>query len=83
MVFINEKPDTNQLAIDRQKLLYITDDNLEERQGLKNGDTTCTTQKKKKQTLSDQEMQNLEDEVFWYAIQKMKITCFWAKILLI
>ena len=42
MVFSNEKPDTNQLAMDRWKLLYITDDDLEERQVIKNGDTTCT-----------------------------------------
>ena len=41
----NEKPDTNQLAVDRWKLLYITDDNLEEKQVIMNGDTTCTTQK--------------------------------------
>ena len=30
--FSNERPDTDQLAIDRLKLLYITDDNLEEKQ---------------------------------------------------
>ena len=60
MVFSNEKPNTNQLAMDRWKLLYITDDNLEESQVIKNGDTTCTAQKKKPD-LSDQQMQNIED----------------------
>ena len=43
MVFSNKKPDTNQLAIDRWKLLHITDDREEV---IKNGDTTCTTQHK-------------------------------------
>ena len=62
MVFSNEKPNTNQLAMDRWKLLYITDDNLEESQVIKNGDTTCTAQKKKTD-LSDQQMQNIEDEL--------------------
>ena len=63
MVFSNEGPDTNQLAIDRWKLLYITDDNLEERQVIKNGNSTCTTKKKKKLDLTEEEMQNLEDEL--------------------
>jgi len=63
MVFSNERPDTNQLAIDRWKLLYITDDNLEERQVIKNGNSTCTTKKKKKLNLTEEEMQNLEDEL--------------------
>ena len=63
MVFSNERPDTNQLAIDRWKLLYITDDNLEERQVIKNGNSTCTTKKKKKLDLTEEEMQNLEDEL--------------------
>merc|ERR1712177_150106 len=62
MVFSNEKPNTNQLAMERWKLLYITDDNLEESQVIKNGDTTCTAQKKKTD-LSDQQMQNIEDEL--------------------
>ena len=48
MVFSNEGPDTNQLAIDRWKLLYITDDNLEEKKVIKNGNGTCTTEKKNK-----------------------------------
>ena len=63
MVFSNEGPDTNQLAIDRWKLLYITDDNLEVRQVIKNGNSTCTTKKKKKLDLTEEEMQNLEDEL--------------------
>ena len=63
MVFSNERPDTNQLAIDRWKLLYITDDNLEERQVIKNGNSTCTTKKKKKLNITEEEMQNLEDEL--------------------
>jgi len=63
MVFSNEKPNTNQLAMDRWKLLYITDDDLEERQVIKNGDSTCTVQKKNKNCLSNQQMQNLEDEL--------------------
>ena len=63
MVFSNERPDTNQLAIDRWKLLYITDDNLEVRQVIKNGNSTCTTKKKKKLDLTEEEMQNLEDEL--------------------
>ena len=63
MVFSNERPDTNQLAIDRWKLLFITDDNLEERQVIKNGNSTCTTKKKKKLNLTEEEMQNLEDEL--------------------
>ena len=63
MVFSNEGPDTNQLAIDRWKLLYITDDNIEERQVIKNGNSTCTTKKKKKLDLTEEEMQNLEDEL--------------------
>ena len=63
MVFSNEGPDTNQLAIDRWKLLYITDDNLEARQVIKNGNSTCTTKKKKKLDLTEEEMQNLEDEL--------------------
>ena len=63
MVFSNEGPDTNQLAIDRWKLLYITDDNLEVRQVIKNGNSTCTTKKKKKLNLTEEEMQNLEDEL--------------------
>ena len=62
MVFSNEKPNTNQLAMDRWKLFYITDDNLEESQVIKNGDTTCTAQKKKTH-LSFQQMQNIEDEL--------------------
>ena len=63
MVFSNERPDTNQLAIDRWKLLFITDDNLEERQVIKNGNSTCTTKKKKKLNITEEEMQNLEDEL--------------------
>ena len=63
MVFSNVKPDTNQLAMDRWKLLYITDDDLEEKQVIKNGDSTCTVQKKNKNCLSNQQMQNLEDEL--------------------
>ena len=63
MVFSNERPDTNQLAIDRWKLLYITDDNLEEKKVIKNGNGTCTTEKKNKSKLSEQQMQNLEDEL--------------------
>ena len=63
MVFSNEGPDTNQLAIDRWKLLYITDDNLEARQVIKNGNSTCTTKRKKKLDLTEEEMQNLEDEL--------------------
>ena len=63
MVFSNEGPDTNQLAIDRWKLLYITDDNLEERQVIKNGNSTCTTKKKKKLNITEEQMQNLEDEL--------------------
>ena len=63
MVFSNEGPDTNQLAIDRWKLLYITDDNLEVRQVIKNGNSTCTTKKKRKLNLTEEEMQNLEDEL--------------------
>ena len=63
MVFSNEGPDTNQLAIDRWKLLYITDDNLEVRQVIKNGNSTCTTKKKKKLNITEEEMQNLEDEL--------------------
>ena len=63
MVFSNEGPDTNQLAIDRWKLLYITDDNLEVRQVIQNGNSTCTTKKKKKLDLTEEEMQNLEDEL--------------------
>ena len=63
MVFSNERPDTNQLAIDRWKLLYITDDNLEEKKVIKNGNSTCTTEKKNKSKLSEQQMQNLEDEL--------------------
>ena len=63
MVFSNERPDTNQLAIDRWKLLFITDDNLEGRQVIKNGNSTCTTKKKKKLNITEEEMQNLEDEL--------------------
>ena len=63
MVFSNEGPDTNQLAIDRWKLLYITDDNIEEIQVIKNGNSTCTTKKKKKLNLTEEQMQNLEDEL--------------------
>ena len=63
MVFSNERPDTNQLAIDRWKLLYITDDNLEEKKVIKNGNSTCTTKKKKKLNITEEEMQNLEDEL--------------------
>ena len=63
MVFSNERPDTNQLAIDRWKLLYITDDILEEKKVIKNGNSTCTTEKKNKSKLSEQQMQNLEDEL--------------------
>ena len=63
MVFSNERPNTDQLALDRWKLLYITDDNLEEIQVIKNGNSTCTTKKKKKLNLTEEEMQNLEDEL--------------------
>ena len=63
MVFSNERPNTDQLALDRWKLLYITDDNLEERQVIKNGNSTCTTKKKRKLNLTEEEMQNLEDEL--------------------
>ena len=63
MVFSNERPNTDQLALDRWKLLYITDDNIEERQVIKNGNSTCTTKKKKKLDLTEEEMQNLEDEL--------------------
>ena len=63
MVFSNERPNTDQLALDRWKLLYITDDNIEERQVIKNGNSTCTTKKKKKLNLTEEEMQNLEDEL--------------------
>ena len=63
MVFSNERPNTDQLALDRWKLLYITDDNLEERQVIKNGNSTCTTKKKKKLNLTEEQMQNLEDEL--------------------
>ena len=62
-VFSNERPNTDQLALDRWKLLYITDDNLEEIQVIKNGNSTCTTKKKKKLNLTEEEMQNLEDEL--------------------
>ena len=40
IVFSNERPNTDQLALDRWKLLYITDDNIEERQVIKNGNST-------------------------------------------
>ena len=63
MVFSNERPNTDQLALDRWKLLYITDDNIEEIQVIKNGNSTCTTKKKKKLNLTEEEMQNLEDEL--------------------
>ena len=63
MVFSNERPNTDQLAIDRWKLLYITDDNIEEIQVIKNGNSTCTTKKKKKLNLTEEQMQNLEDEL--------------------
>ena len=63
MVFSNERPNTDQLAIDRWKLLYITDDNIEEIQVIKNGNSTCTTKKKKKLNITEEEMQNLEDEL--------------------
>ena len=63
IVFSNERPNTDQLALDRWKLLYITDDNIEERQVIKNGNSTCTTKKKKKLDLTEEEMQNLEDEL--------------------
>ena len=63
MVFSNERPNTDQLALDRWKLLYITDDNLEEIQVIKNGNSTCTTKKKKKLNLTEEQMQNLEDEL--------------------
>ena len=63
MVFSNERPNTDQLALDRWKLLYITDDNIEERQVIKNGNSTCTTKKKKKLNITEEEMQNLEDEL--------------------
>ena len=63
MVFSNERPNTDQLALDRWKLFYITDDNIEARQVLKNGNSTCTTKKKKKLNLTEEQMQNLEDEL--------------------
>ena len=63
IVFSNERPNTDQLALDRWKLLYITDDNIEEIQVIKNGNSTCTTKKKKKLDLTEEEMQNLEDEL--------------------
>ena len=63
MVFSNERPNTDQLALDRWKLLYITDDNLEEIQVIKNGNSTCTTKKKKKLNLTEEPMQTLEDEI--------------------
>ena len=63
MVFSNERPNTDQLALDRWKLLYITDDNIEEIQVIKNGNSTCTTKKKKKLNITEEEMQNLEDEL--------------------
>ena len=63
MVFSNERPNTDQLALDRWKLLYITDDNLEVRQVIKNGNSTCTTKKKKKLNITEEQMQNLEDEL--------------------
>ena len=63
MVFSNERPNTDQLALDRWKLLYITDDNIEEIQVIKNGNSTCTTKKKKKLNLTEEQMQNLEDEL--------------------
>ena len=52
-MFSNERPNTDQLAIDRWKLLYIADDNLEEKQVIKNENSTCTTQKKKKRILTN------------------------------
>ena len=63
MVFSNERPNTDQLALDRWKLLYITDDNIEEIQVIKNGNSTCTTKKKKKLNITEEEMQNHEDEL--------------------
>ena len=63
MVFSNERPNTDQLALDRWKLLYITDDNIEEIQVIKNGNSTCTTKKRKKLNITEEEMQNLEDEL--------------------
>ena len=63
IVFSNERPNTDQLALDRWKLLYITDDNIEARQVIKNGNSTCTTKKKKKLNITEEEMQNLEDEL--------------------